>query len=184
MWSLKVLCLKWVTLYVLQKKRSDPLTSGRLKEVKHKESHKAVSKKTSGPIADEIWLPMWGFSYRELLGKILPAFWMVVAFGRWSFMRGGRTKSRLCYNGLWTYKDLTFFLAPPPPPKKKMFLKASLDHRLITKNPIKTTLFLTWLIIARYVKKFYFSKVKVKVKVLWVDHSTETSIAVLSRDVV
>ena len=180
MLSLKVLCLKWVTLYVLQKKRSDPLTSGRLKEVKHKESHKAVSKKTSGPIADEIWLSMWGFSYRALLGKLLPAFWMAVAFGRWSFMRGGRTKSP--YNGLWTYKDLTFFLTPPPP--QKMFLKTSLDHRLITKNPIKTTLFLTWLIIAWYVKKFYFSKVKVKVKVMWVYHSTETSIAVLSSDVV
>ena len=60
-------------------------------------------------------------------------------------MRGGSTKSRLCYNGLWTYKDLTFFLAPRP---QKIFLKASLDHRLITKNPVKITLFLTWLIVA------------------------------------
>ena len=52
MLSLKVPCLEWVTLYVLQTKRSDPLTSGPLKEVKHKESHKAVSKNTSGPVAD------------------------------------------------------------------------------------------------------------------------------------
>ena len=52
MLSLKVPCLKWVTLHVLQTKRSDPLTSGPLKEVKHKESHKAVSKNTSGPVAD------------------------------------------------------------------------------------------------------------------------------------